>query len=693
MDTSTSETKKKSNTKYKLFKAWSQLQDSEYKSLGKALDKSNRFQSKDRHKVETLKAIVIPWLKKHITDHIGPIPQTATVNYVDIPIETIFTYRAALMNTLNYAIDRLNQKGVYSNVISFCARVLAICFFKIPGVGFALLQALPVSKSHIKRMLNETIGDEDKSIEPIKKQNDETASFFPNHLKTLCYLNIRTWWQQLEDAKKSRGKPPIEMSGNWILLKTYLNIPNSVAFKSITPPLKYLTAPGYIHLATFFLLKIESLIHRNIHTITTVIQFEQPKGNNSNNIPLDAADIGIGSLPATNIRVGSNKNKNNNNSNLDYHSNDGNSNLGNNGNNVTEIGASVINNNNDVISNSGKPKVLETASKRFVETMVAIVENGYFQEMCNVWIKAVVKKTNMYDAESVFCLLDFIDTLIVELDTRDSIIMSIEPSSPGSVSSNDSSNDSNTALFSPPNLTNIIDVSFYISLVQILLKNSDHSITILRTISFIYTHFTLLTSQSNHLKHLVKDTLLNEQIFEQMFCHWSRNIRIYYMRLLVWRVGRMAGSIKKNNKKLLNYINGDGDNDDDFIGENSYVIIDMLITLQNRLENLQTCFEFISNYTGEMKDLQNAIKAKIEENIQGTKNYDKNNQIKSYIYPQISPPIDSNKNPNGNQHKRKISTTTTTIIQWMLKNNQQTTAATIEDQLVTVLYDFDTGSK
>nr|CAG8458159.1 13133_t:CDS:10 [Entrophospora candida] len=653
MDTSTSETKKKSNTKYKLFKAWSQLQDSEYKSLGKALDK---FQSKDRHKVETLKAIVIPWLKKHITDHIGPIPQTATVNYVDIPIETIFTYRAALMNTLNYAIDRLNQKGVYSNVISFCARVLAICFFKIPGVGFALLQALPVSKSHIKRMLNETIGDEDKSIEPIKKQNDETASFFPNHLKTLCYLNIRTWWQQLEDAKKSRGKPPIEMSGNWIL-----------AFKSITPPLKYLTAPGYIHLATFFLLKIESLIHRNIHTITTVIQFEQPKGNNSNNIPLDAADIGIGSLPATNIRVGSNKNKNNNNSNLDYHSNDGNSNLGNNGNNVTEIGASVINNNNDVISNSGKPKVLETASKRFVETMVAIVENGYFQEMCNVWIKAVVKKTNMYDAESVFCLLDFIDTLIVELDTRDSIIMSIEPSSPGSVSSNDSSNDSNTALFSPPNLTNIIDVSFYISLVQILLKNSDHSITILRTISFIYTHFTLLTSQSNHLKHLVKDTLLNEQIFEQMFCHWSRNIRIYYMRLLVWRVGRMAGSIKKNNKKLLNYINGDGDNDDDFIGEN---------------KNLQTCFEFISNYTGEMKDLQNAIKAKIEENIQGTKNYDKNNQIKSYIYPQISPPIDSNKNPNGNQHKRKISTTTTTIIQWMLKNNQQTTKAIFEYEAV-----------
>ena len=43
---------------------------------------------------------------------------------MEIPIDTIITYRAALMSTLHYAIDRLNQKGVYSNVISFCARVL-----------------------------------------------------------------------------------------------------------------------------------------------------------------------------------------------------------------------------------------------------------------------------------------------------------------------------------------------------------------------------------------------------------------------------------------------------------------------------------------------------------------------------------------------------------------------------------------
>ncbi|CAJ0632569.1 5667_t:CDS:10 [Entrophospora sp. SA101] len=683
MDTSTTTTvaaikKKTTNnttSKYKLFKPWSHSQNSEYKSLEKALA---RFQSKDRHKVEILKTIVIPWWNLLITflpeaaytdrtlyfecilinefedlDQIGPIPQLdVNDTYMDIPLDIILTYRTALMSTLYYAIDRLNQKGVYSNVISFCARVLAICFFKIPGVGFALLQALPVNKSHIKRILKETIGDEDESMELIRTQNDKIALLFPSHLKILCYVNLRTWWHQFENAKKIWGEPPIEMNGNWIrrwqsddselffsfykhyhiVLKSYLNIPNSIAFKSMTPPFEYIIAPGYIHLASFFLLKIESLIHRNIHTITTVIQFEQPRGNlnnsgnnssnnNSNNISpttntinIDATAIGMGSLPATNIGV-----------------------------------------------------MLEVASKRFVETMVAIVENGYFQEMCNVWIKAVVRKTNMYDIEG---LLDFIDMLIVELDARDSIVMPIELSTSSSVGSSNSSNDSSTALFSSPSLTNIIDVPFYISLIQILLNNSDHTITILRTISFVYTHFPLLTSQPNHLKHLVRDILLNEQIFEHMFCHWSRNIRIYYMRLLVWRVGRIVGKIGKNNGKSFDYT-----------------------TLQTRLENLKICFEFISNYSGVRKDLVNILQAKIEKNIQEIKNYNENDQIKSYT--QISSSISSSSsinsynhvNNNGKQHRRKISlkefkalksatngkeiSTATTIIQWMLTNNQQ----------------------
>jgi hypothetical protein len=37
-------------------------------------------------------------------------------------------------------------------VITFCAKILALCFFKLPGVAFGLLHALPASRSYISRM-------------------------------------------------------------------------------------------------------------------------------------------------------------------------------------------------------------------------------------------------------------------------------------------------------------------------------------------------------------------------------------------------------------------------------------------------------------------------------------------------------------------------------------------------------------
>jgi hypothetical protein len=165
----------------------------------------------------------------------------------------------------------------------------------------------------------------------------------------------------------------------------------------MTPPFEYITAPGYIHLASFFLLKIESLIHRNIHTITTVIQFEHPRGGGntnsviqggngiSNGMSPNATAIGMGSITNTNIDGGIVANAEAN----------GSVALG----GGVTVGAIGV--------NSGKPKVLEMAGRRFVETMVSIVENGFFQEMCNIWIKAVVKKTNMYDVEGVFCKYDY----------------------------------------------------------------------------------------------------------------------------------------------------------------------------------------------------------------------------------------------------------------------------------------------
>ncbi|CAG8584763.1 6060_t:CDS:10 [Dentiscutata erythropus] len=617
-----------SSTKYKLFKPWGNSQDSEYKTIEKAYVK---FQSKDRSKVDILKTIVNPWLKKHNLvnatdkslqqgrlvllkwnefedlDRIGPIPPDAEDSYMGVPIDTIMKYRSSLMTTLHYAIDRLNQKGVYSNVISFCARVL----------GFALLQALPVCKSHIRRILKETVGEEDPSIDRISEQNDKISTLFPEHLKILCFLNLRTWLRQFENAKRIWGDPPIEMTGNWIrrwqsddselffsfykhyhiVLKSYIisYLSTSTSPKLMTPPFQYITAPGYVHLASFFLLKIESLIHRNIHTITTVIQFEHARNtsNFANSTPSatripdmmnpDASAIGMGSYAGIGMVGNSINNEIANDS--------------------VALEASMNGMGGAAGVNTGKPKVLEMAGRRFVETMVSIVENGIFQEMCNVWVKAVVKRTNLYDVEGVFCLLDFIDTLVMELDTRDNAIISSEPTTPNSANTSVSS-DSSSSPFSPPNLTNILDITFYISLINLLLNQTDHTITILRTISFVYTQFSLLTSQPAYLKQLVKQILLDEETFERMFCHWSRNVRIYFMRLLIWRVGRIGSDFGKSDESKDSISDSGLSNEED---------IDILITLQNRLDNTRQCHEFLSNYDGNFEDIEQVLKAKIAE--------------------------------------------------------------------------------
>src|SRR4051812_22488677 len=119
-----------------------------------------------------------------------------------------------------------------------------------------------------------------------------------------------------------------------------------------------------------------------------------------------------------------------------------------------------------------------------------------------------------------------------------------------------SSDSSTCSRFTAPYLISILDIPFYISLTKLLIEQSDHSITILRTISFIYTHFFLLTSQPAYLKQLVKEILLDEEMIENLFCHWSRNVRIYYMRLLVWRLGRIGGGIGKHDDKKEYEVDG-----------------------------------------------------------------------------------------------------------------------------------------
>ncbi|KAF9938093.1 hypothetical protein BGZ65_000475 [Modicella reniformis] len=462
-------------------------------------------------------------------------------------------YRKTLTQSLQYAIDRLNQKG---------AKILAICFFKLPGVAFGLLHALPMSRSYISRMARamDLIGYEYASTNQAecaiyiqcngeRGYRDTNASFeyrencgmpqimtyFPEHLSPICFIGSGSWWREFEKLKRRMNSgdatPPMEMFGNWVrrwqsddselffafyrhyhhCLSQYLETPlqriqaGGWASSAITPKV-YAGAPGYLYLSAFFLTKIEGLVHREIHPVTTIVQFE-PNGN-GNGLGAERdrvmASVATGEFPGTAAPVVKLANG------------------GDSGKDSTNSGATT-----------GKPKMLDMASRRFVETIVAIMEDhgSIYGAMLDVWIKVVITKTSVYDVESVFCLLDFLDMLIAELESRDGIrlydseLSTVPPNTmPG-------------AILIP------VHVQFILSTLHLLLTASDHTVTLMRTISFIYQNFSLLTSTVQTLEQLTLGTLLSPYVFEKCFLHWARNVRLYYMRCLVWRVARIGGGV------------------------------------------------------------------------------------------------------------------------------------------------------
>ncbi|KAF9081978.1 hypothetical protein BGX23_000237 [Mortierella sp. AD031] len=434
-------------------------------------------------------------------------------------------YRKMLTQSLQYAIERLNQKGVYSNVITFCAKILALCFFKLPGVALGLLHALPASRSYISRMA--------KAMDLVGENcgMPQIITFFPEHLSPICFTGTGSWWREFESQKRRTATGdsvlPMEMFGNWVrrwqsddselffafyrhyhhCLSQYLEAPlqriqaGGWATSAITPKV-YAGAPGYLYLSAFFLTKIEGLVHREIHPVTTIVQFE-PNAANSGNGAAERdramASVATGEFPGTGA-------------------------------------PSTVKANGDGRDGSpttGKPKVLDMASRRFVETIVAIMEDhgNIYGAMLDIWIKAVVTRTSVYDVESVFCLLDFLDMLIAELESRECI--RLYDSELSAVPLNIGPN----AIFVP------IHVQFILTTLHLLLTSSDHTVTLMRTISFIYQNFSLLTGTVQTLEQLTLGTLLCPDVFEKCFLHWARNVRLYYMRCLVWRVARIGGGV------------------------------------------------------------------------------------------------------------------------------------------------------
>ncbi|GAA6019570.1 hypothetical protein JCM10207_003748 [Rhodosporidiobolus poonsookiae] len=427
-------------------------------------------------------------------------------------------YRSAVVQILDFAVEKLNDKAVYANTLVFSGRVFALAFFRIEGVALKLLRALPpVKRSGLRRILEET-GVKEDQLPPADLET------FPSHLWSLCLRDFRAYANLLLPPKTTPmteddgflvrdGDVSVEMSGNWLIrwtasdsdlpfafyrayhrqLASHL-VPfearEDVAGQPPVAPSVIVTAPGFLFLAASLLEKADSLIHRNLRSVTSI-------GPNSGNFNTnDSANLSFGQ----------------------------------------------------------KPKVLELAHRRLVQTMLDIVGGAraspgsdaevapdaevrrhVFGNMLQVWLRATAKRTSLWDTRGVFLLFDLVEGWMYSLAYP-------------SPSAARSSEDDDAVVPRPDEASlELFDFPFLFSVIKMLLLKADSTVTLMRVTSAVYSHFELFTLRVKDRTALVEDILLDKEVFIRQFLHWNSGVRGYYLRLLVWRVSRLGVVAQEQN--------------------------------------------------------------------------------------------------------------------------------------------------
>ncbi|KIW93749.1 uncharacterized protein Z519_05064 [Cladophialophora bantiana CBS 173.52] len=98
--------------------------------------------------------------------------------------------------------------------------------------------------------------------------------------------------------------------------------------------------------------------------------------------------------------------------------------------------------------------------------------------------------------------------------------------------------------------TPVLDWPFWLDVCKQMLQSLT-TLTQIRSIAFLYSTWSILIHNEGRKRQLVLEWLLDGNIFEKLFCHWSPMVRHYFYRLLCWRVARYDGQVSDLDLEIL----------------------------------------------------------------------------------------------------------------------------------------------
>lgn len=146
-----------------------------------------------------------------------------------------------------------------------------------------------------------------------------------------------------------------------------------------------------------------------------------------------------------------------------------------------------------------------------------------FAESFQSLLKATASQTSRFDHLACFTLCDFLEEAIV-------IFVRYYQSVDTTVSN--------------------LDWAFWINVFKLMME-SNNSMTEIRLCAFLYSLWGTITSDPSRRREVCLGWLLSEETFVRQFNHWCPMVRAFYMRLLVWRVGRFDAVASEHDTSVI----------------------------------------------------------------------------------------------------------------------------------------------
>lgn len=396
-------------------------------------------------------------------------------------------FRGLMVRIMTYVLNKLSGKGVFHNTLLFAGRTLAFAFFRIEGIAHQLLTALPTKPVVLTRFVR-------SCQEFTEDRKPSCESSFPAHLEGLSYDTAQAYTRRLNAAPCEYSDPEEDEAfhfrpGNWLrrwqsddseLFPAFYKAYHRQLAAYLGPAVEVYEREGK-PLPISHLLRCPGYAHL----------------------------AAVFSTKCHSYIVGA----------------------------VNAVTTTSASNNFDANESAGfkgnvKPPILETANRRLSEVIlnlttarmflsngagqvIEVVGHQLWASIIESWIKALISRTSLYSPKGVFCLFDLLDSILsADYD---------QPASPGGLKA-----------------SSVIDTSYLINVVRIILTETEHHLTLAKCVAFVWTHFETFCATPEDREALCIKLLLDPIIFQRLMLFWSQSVRSYVLRLIVFRLGHVG---------------------------------------------------------------------------------------------------------------------------------------------------------